>query len=434
MNADQTRLHVDTADKAFLTTLDVVLSQGTLLEGDESASIGSEQKSKEILNYTITLTKPIERLLRNPARKLNLPAAIARFVWMMAGSDRLADMAFYESQVRFFSDDGISVPGSNYGQRLLQPRPGLNQLEAVIQRLRSDPSSRRAAMSIYHPEDAVRHSRDIPCAFGVFYHVRDNALHATTIMRSNNAFVLFPYNIFEFSLLAEIVSAELKVSLGTLTHFAGSMHVYECDIKSSEKVIRSRDHVDMHALKAMPKMPREGAIEQVRELVRLEAELRHGSAGIGGENIEEWIDKGVNRLENYWRQMYFLLLLHVVRQNQSSGAIESLQSSIESPFKDYLPDDSFEVHSEGTLQRELFQLELSQPATPTVIPLHKTAVHLALRRRTEEWEVEHGEKIPWQVFVKLEEHYASRFAARGDQEDIPGEQFAGLIQDFLGMR
>ena len=327
-----------------------------------------------------------------------------------------------------------SSPGSNYGQRLLQPRPGLNQLQAVIERLRSDPSSRRAAMSIYHPEDAVRHSRDIPCAFGVLYHVRANMLHATTIMRSNNAFVLLPYNIFEFSLLAEIVSAELKVSLGSLTHYAGSMHVYENDMKSSIEVIEHSSNVDVARPKTMPEMPRNGAVEQVRELVRLEAELRHGSAGIGSENIEEWIDKGVNRLESYWRQMYFLLLLHVARQNQSTGALDSLQSSIESPWKDYLPKDSFVVDEEGTPQKELFQLELSGPTPSNVIPLHKTNAHLALRRCAEEWEGEYGEKIPWQAFVELEEHYTSKIAARGDQGDIPREEFASVIEKILRKR
>jgi thymidylate synthase len=71
--------------------------------------------------------------------------AVARFVWMVSGDDRLADIRFYEEAVTYFSDNQISVPGSNYGTRLFQPRPGLNQIEGVIARLKEDPETRRAA-------------------------------------------------------------------------------------------------------------------------------------------------------------------------------------------------------------------------------------------------------------------------------------------------
>ena len=180
----QARILAEDADAGFAETLRAVLASGMEGTAGASLSVGSGKQSKEILNFTCVLTQPRSRLPHNPARKLNLPAAIARFVWMMAGSDRLADIAFYEPKVSFFSDDGIAVPGSSYGQRILRSRPGLNQLESAIARLKQDPSSRRAAISIYHPEDAVRESRDIPCAFGLFFHVREGVLIATTLMRS----------------------------------------------------------------------------------------------------------------------------------------------------------------------------------------------------------------------------------------------------------
>ena len=143
------------ADSAYAETLRSVLENGLEATAGASLSVGAGKPSKEILNFSCVLSQPRKRLPHNPARKLNLPAAVARFVWMMAGSDRLADIAFYEPKVSFFSDDGIAVPGSSYGQRILRSRPGLNQLESAIARLKQDPASRRAAISIYHPEDAA---------------------------------------------------------------------------------------------------------------------------------------------------------------------------------------------------------------------------------------------------------------------------------------
>jgi hypothetical protein len=37
-------------------------------------------------------------------------AAVGRFVWTMAGSDRLADVEYYDANARRFSDDGVTVP------------------------------------------------------------------------------------------------------------------------------------------------------------------------------------------------------------------------------------------------------------------------------------------------------------------------------------
>jgi thymidylate synthase len=234
MNQEQLRLPRirRSADDAYAGTLQDLLEEGSVSQQGESLSVGSGKETKEILNYAVAITSPRERLVFNAKRKLNLPAAVARFVWMMAASDRLADIAFYEDKVRKFSDNGITIPGSSYGQRILNPRPGLNQLESVIDRLKKDAGSRRAAISVYQAEDAMRESSDIPCTFGLFYHVREGRLLTTTLMRSNNAFLLLPYNIFEFSLLAEVVAAELEIPLGTLTHHAISMHVYDHRIAS----------------------------------------------------------------------------------------------------------------------------------------------------------------------------------------------------------
>src|SRR5262245_37622499 len=126
------QISVRDADEAYSLTLGTVGSGGLEIQGAKSLSIGSEQRSTEILDFVIRIENPHDYLVFNPARRINLPAAVARFVWMMAGSDRLADIAFYEPKSKAFSDDGVAVPGSNYGQRILRPRPGCNQLEAII--------------------------------------------------------------------------------------------------------------------------------------------------------------------------------------------------------------------------------------------------------------------------------------------------------------
>jgi len=262
---------------------------------------------------------------------------------MMGANERLADIEFYSKAVKAFSDDGIIVPGSNYGHRILNPSPGVNQLEGIIACLRSDRHSKRAAISVYQAEDAVRaSSRDIPCTFGFTFHIRDEQLHSTIIMRSNNAHLLLPFNIFEFSLLAEIVASELDVPIGPMYYHGISMHLLAGDKASAELAVSSV--VPSPIL--MPEMPPR-SLAQVRELVRLEARMRHSAAGLTDESLHEWVVEGAGKLDAYWQQFFILLLLHVARENRLEASLQELKVSMDVYFRNALGESAFELASDG---------------------------------------------------------------------------------------
>ena len=112
------RVSAADADIALLETLRALADEGTEVGGGQGRG-----PSREILDFTVELTNLRDRIPVNPAASFDLTVAVARFVWMVSGDDRLADIRFYEEAVTHFSDNQISVPGSNYGTRLFQPRP-----------------------------------------------------------------------------------------------------------------------------------------------------------------------------------------------------------------------------------------------------------------------------------------------------------------------
>jgi thymidylate synthase len=431
MNEEQLRLPRvrQTADDAYAGTLQDLLERGDVSRQGTSRSVGSDKETREILNYSMVITSPRERLVFNNKKRLNLPAAVARFVWMMAASDRLADIAFYEDKSRKFSDNGISIPGSSYGQRILSPRPGLNQLESVIRRLKADLGSRRAAISIYQAEDAVRDSSDIPCTFGLFYLVRKGRLHATTLMRSNNAFLLLPYNIFEFSFLAEVVAAELEIPLGPLTHHAISMHVYDHEYEKAREVVAEwADPSAASTLLPVPAMPvRPSPLEQIRLLAILEAELRHGSAGLKETNVEDWIDKGGEALHPFWRQLYFLLMLHVAKRNGDQGALGALESVIVDPWRTYLPESIFTTQPKDVrVPAVALVAEPGEAPQSKFVPFYSTRAIQSLKTRATEWERRKRQKLDWTQYARAQEVLLERLAARGGEsfdDEISADEF-----------
>ena len=287
---------------------------------DDGLVVPAAKPTREIANFQAVLTRPLARVTDG----LTPVTAVARFVWMVGGNDRLQDILHYEPRVSFFTDDQIVVPGSSYGRRLMQAAPGLDQIQGVIDRLAADPHSRRASAVIWIPEDAVRGSslgagsateasRDIPCAFGLNFAVRDGALHPTLVMRSNNAVTLLPFNTFEFGLLAECIASELGVPVGSFTYTAFSMHAYETDLPRVETILND----EPTAGAPMPEMPA-GSYKQARQLVRLEAKLRHAALGDLPAVIEE-----ADTVDAYWRGFFDILLTH---RHVRDGALEEAKA------------------------------------------------------------------------------------------------------------
>ena len=406
--------------EAFVRTLGAVEQHGLDVPADDSNSIGSGKPTRELPNFLMTISNPRDRIINNPRYRTNLVTSVARFIWMMAASDRLADIAFYEPRVRGFSDDGIAISGSNYGMRMLSPRPGLNQLRGIITELRQHPSSRRAMITIYHAEDSTRQeSKDIPCTFGFGFLIRDGKLQATTIMRSNNAVSLLPFNLFEFSLLAEVVATEVGVSLGPLSHFAMSMHIYETDRARAKEIVKEASGMAPFIMPPMPAKP----LNAIQKLASAEAELRH--CNLSDANLEEWIRRPeVDGLDVYWHPFFQVLLFHAAGRVDSKLA-NTVRSAIPATWARLLPEVTHKSSDQSEPTGGLFgAAEMEGPAN--VINILDTPRMKSLRALLEKHEINTGVAISSAVTFGLQERF-SQLAARSG-EKISQSEFDSALE------
>jgi thymidylate synthase len=104
---------------------------------------------------------------------------------------------------------------------------GFDQWEHLKKLLRADVNSRQA---VIHIKDASNEpTKDTPCTVALQYSIREGKLYATTYMRSNDIWRGFPYDVFAFTCFQVKLAMELGVDVGTYTHIAGSLHLYERD-------------------------------------------------------------------------------------------------------------------------------------------------------------------------------------------------------------
>ena len=262
-----------------------------------------ERGSTEVLNQTLCQRNPRRRGITTTHSTFNPAVAVARLVWHLGADSDLDAIEFYEPRARLFSDDGKVLPGSNTGSRLLGGDGGPNQIRSLIARLVEDASSRRAMAVVWRPEDALRESRDIPCTVSLACHLREGQLLTTVSMRSNNALRLLPYNLFEFTMLAELISVEVNGELGPYWHSVLSLHVFDEDAESAERLSACEEPGG----EAMPPMPGPAPLAEAARLVAHEARLRTAFREKRGPDLPKAVEAAEADLHPYWLGLYAVL-------------------------------------------------------------------------------------------------------------------------------
>lgn len=180
----------------------------------------------ECLNAITVISDPSRNIITSDDRRMPMRYAVGELLWYLSGSNKVKDIGVFSNVWERMSDDGVHV-NSAYGQRIFE-QFGFDQMQYVEEALRKNPFSRQAVIHIKDPQDYSQFpTKDVPCTVALQYLIRDGKLHATTYMRSNDLWTGFPYDVFSFTCFQIILAFKLGVEIGTYTHFAGSLHLYQ---------------------------------------------------------------------------------------------------------------------------------------------------------------------------------------------------------------
>lgn len=222
---------------------------------------------------TITYERPTERVLFNTARDANPFFHLYESLWMIAGRNDVAPLAYYNSKIQQYSDDGNTFNGA-YGYRWRHAFNSnltadsfdsafVDQLDLLVAHLKADSTSRRAVLqmwnveddllkiglhpdrsgNLYHPSLAHPPSKDVCCNLSVLFAIRDqgkhgpidNVLDMTVFNRSNDLiWGCLGANVVHFSFLQEYMAARLGVEVGRYHQVTNNLHVYESNWKPQE--------------------------------------------------------------------------------------------------------------------------------------------------------------------------------------------------------
>lgn len=171
-----------------------------------------DQGTRELPQYTLAIDtkRPV---LTIPERQLNYRFMAAEAWWILEGRDDVASISVYNSRIAQFSDDGERFFGA-YGPEIAR------QLPYVVQKLMDDPNSRQAGLTIWRANPPA--TKDVPCTVSIFFQLRrppaggSPLLNAHVFMRSSDAWLGIPYDVFNFSMLTHYVAGFLNQRLAGL--------------------------------------------------------------------------------------------------------------------------------------------------------------------------------------------------------------------------
>ena len=162
-------------------------------------------------------------------KSLHFKSIVVELLWFLMG----------DSNVRYLQEHGVSIwdewadengeLGPVYGYQWRSwPTPDgghVDQISRVIERIQSDPDSRRHIVSAWNVADVERMALP-PChAFFQFY-VANGRLSCQLYQRSADVFLGVPFNIASYALLTMMVAQVAGLKLGDFVHTFGDAHLY----------------------------------------------------------------------------------------------------------------------------------------------------------------------------------------------------------------
>lgn len=180
------------------------------------------QHTKEIMNKSLTIDMSYP-VLGYANRHLSYKYCAAEAYWILTGDNRVENLVPWNKNMINYSDDGVTYFGA-YGPKIV------SQLDYVVSKLKEDQYTRQAGLTIWRENPPK--TKDVPCTVAIFFSIRDGKLNLTAFMRSSDAWLGIPYDMFTFSMLGcfvlgKLLECSVPLNLGTLTITAVSTHIYE---------------------------------------------------------------------------------------------------------------------------------------------------------------------------------------------------------------
>jgi thymidylate synthase len=188
-------------------------------------------------------------------KKLHLRSIIIELLWFLKGDTNIAYLK--DNGVRIWDEwaDENGDLGPVYGKqwRSWATPDGrvIDQISALVENLKTNPSSRRHIVTAWNPAD-VDDMALPPCHCLFQFFVADGKLSCQLYQRSADVFLGVPFNIASYALLTLMVAKVVGLEPGEFVHTFGDAHLYLNHLDQAREQLK-REPFDFPTMKIADK-------------------------------------------------------------------------------------------------------------------------------------------------------------------------------------
>ena len=174
-------------------------------------------------------------------KKIHTRSIIHELLWFLRGETNVAPLR--ENGVSIWDEwaDANGDLGPVYGAQWRSWPAGdgkcIDQISALMDRLRRDPDSRRLIVSAWNVAEVPRMAL-APCHVLFQFYVADGRLSCQLYQRSADVFLGVPFNIASYALLTHMVAEQADLAPGDFIWTGGDCHLYTNHLEQAGEQLR----------------------------------------------------------------------------------------------------------------------------------------------------------------------------------------------------
>lgn len=235
--------------KQYLELLDRILEEGN--EKGDRTGTGTISVFGHQMRFNLQEGFPLLT-----TKKLHLKSIIYELLWFLNG----------DTNVKYLQDHGVRIwnewadedgdLGHVYGYQWRSwPKSDgthLDQINEVIEQIKTNPNSRRLIVSAWNAGD-IENMALAPCHALFQFYVADGKLSCQLYQRSADTFLGVPFNIASYALLTMMIAQVCDLEPGEFVHTLGDAHIYLNHIEQV-KLQLEREPMELPQMKINPEV------------------------------------------------------------------------------------------------------------------------------------------------------------------------------------
>lgn len=219
-------------DRAYNALCERIMAEGVMdVNPRPHYADGTPAHALSIFNHEIRITPDMVPLLLS--KKVFLKKAVEEILWIwQKRSNHVGDLQALGNHIWDEWSKADGTIGKAYGYQLAKTvdDTGMNQVDHLIHRLKTDPESRRHIVTLWNIEEG--HEMVLkPCVYETHWVVIGKRLHLKVYIRSSDTTLGEPFNVIQYYILHKLIAREVGIEAGDVIFSITIPHIYDRHIE-----------------------------------------------------------------------------------------------------------------------------------------------------------------------------------------------------------